>query len=346
MDLAGKNVLVTGGAGFIGSTLVRELLNDKANVIVLDNFLSGQKANLEEVQDSITILEGDIRDPALFELLIKHKIEFVFNLAAMPYIPECYDRPEDFFDINANGVLNILMACKKAGVTRLIQYSTSEVYGTGRQMPMDEHHHLYPQSTYAVAKLASDRLCFTLYHEQKIPVIILRQFNVFGPRETHPYIIPELITQLSKSNKLHLGNIGALRDFTYVKDAARAAIELIKHKSAEGQVFNSGYGEHYSIREIAEMLAKIMGHDSVQIEIEKSRLRPLDVEKLHASYFKLHKLTGWEPKVSFEDGLKKTVDWYNQNNQRWPWEKESKDTLSEKAKLFRATKHSSINYSL
>lgn len=321
MNLAGKNVLVTGGAGFIGSELVMQLIKENANVFVLDNFLSGSKENLKECEKDITLIEADIRDAKLADIFTKNDIEYVFNLAAMPYIPECYEKPAEFFAINAVGALNVMLACKKAGVERVMQYSTSEVYGSAQYVPMDESHPINPHSTYAVSKVAADRLCFTLYHEQQVPVIILRQFNVFGPRETHPYVIPEIISQLSKSNVLHLGNIEAKRDFTYVSDAARAAIELMKHKEAEGQVFNCGSGKSWSIKEIAEITAEIMDVKDLKIVVEKQRLRPLDVQILEASYFKLFRLTGWKPEVSFEEGLRKTVEWFNACGKRWPWEK-------------------------
>lgn len=315
-----RNVLVTGGAGFIGSALVRELLKEKANVVVLDNFLSGRRENLKEVLSQIKLVEGDIRDKNLEKFLKKEKIEFVFNLAALPFIPDCYDRPTEFFEVNAGGALNVMMASKKAGVERIIQYSTSEVYGTAKQIPMDEHHPTLPLSTYSVAKLAADRLCYTLHHEQEVPVVIFRQFNTFGPRETHKYIIPELISQLSNSNKLKLGNVNARRDFTFVEDSARAAIELMKHEEAVGNVYNCGFGQSWSVRELAELIAELMGVKNLEIEIETSRLRPLDVEVLQANYFKLHKLTGWHPKTKLEEGLQNTIDWFEENSKKWPWE--------------------------
>ncbi|MFC1729978.1 SDR family NAD(P)-dependent oxidoreductase [candidate division KSB1 bacterium] len=320
MVLQNKNAFVTGGAGFIGSTLVRELLKEKANVIVFDNFLSGKMKNLEEVKDKIEIIEGDIRDKKLKDVMIKNKVDFVFNLAAEPYIPHCYDRPENFFEINSNGAMNVMLSAKAAGVTRAIQYSSSEIYGTARQVPMDEFHPTIPFSTYAVSKLAADRLCFTLYHEQQIPIVILRQFNVYGPRETHPYVIPEIITQLNKGNKLKLGNVAARRDFTYVTDAAKGAIALMKCKKAEGEVVNMGYGQDWSIEEIAHIIGELMGHDKIEITTEKARFRPLDVQQLQCNYFKMHKLTGWDPIVGFKEGLQKTIDDFKNNNCKWLWE--------------------------
>jgi len=315
----GKTAIVTGGAGFIGSTLVRELVKANANVVVVDNFLSGKIEFLDDVKDSIKLEKISIMDVEFTKVLEKNDADFVFNLAAMPYIPDCYSHPKEFFEVNSLGALHVLLACKKTGVERVIQYSTSEVYGGAQRVPMDEHHPLNPMSTYAVSKVAADRICYTLHYEQDLPVIILRQFNVYGPRETHPYIIPELISQLSKSNKLNLGNVNARRDLTYVEDAARSAMALMLHKKAEGQVFNSGTGIDYSVREMAEQIAEVMGVRDLTISLDESRLRPLDVEMLQANYFKITHLTGWVPKITFKEGIKKTVDWFNENNNKWPW---------------------------
>jgi len=319
-DLRGRKVMVTGGAGFIGSTLVRELLKEGSNVIVFDLFTSGDMHNLQEIKDQIKIIKGDITDKNFRKILEKNGAEYVFNLAAEPYIPHCYNRPLRFFEVNANGALNVLFACKRAGVKRIVQYSTSEVYGSAKYVPMDEDHPTLPLSTYAVSKLATDRLCYTLYHEQNIPVVILRQFNVFGPRETQPYIIPEIISQLNKSNTLKLGNIKARRDFTYVTDAAKGAIALMKAKGTEGQVFNLGTGKDWSIKQLAEIIGKLMGHKRIIINVEKERLRPLDVSVLRSDCFKARKLTGWKPTTTLEEGLKRTIDDFKSHGNVWLWE--------------------------
>lgn len=315
-----KVVLVTGGAGFIGSSLVRELLKVGAKVIVYDNFCTGDISNLEDVKDKVKIVKGNILDPNFKNVLIDNNVEYLFHLAAEPYIPGCYDRPTHFFQVNANGTLNVMMSAKKAGVKRILYYSSSEVYGTAKYVPMDENHPTLPHSTYAASKLAADRLCFTLHHEQNLPVIILRQFNCYGPRETHPYIIPELITQLSRTNELRLGNVKARRDFTYVEDAVKGAIALMECEDAVGEVVNLGYGKSWSVEELAYKIAELMGHDSINIITEKERFRPLDVQELNCNYFKAHRLTGWEPETSLTEGLKKTIEWFEKNGKKWVWE--------------------------
>ncbi len=320
MELNGKKVMVTGGAGFIGSTLVRELLAEGAEVLVLDSFTSGDLSNLEEVADRIEVVEGDIRDRELANILRANGIQVIFNLAAEAYIPYCYDRPREFFEINADGALNVLLAAEDTVVERVLQYSSSEVYGSAMYVPMDEHHPTLPLSTYAVAKLAADRLCYTLHRERQIPVIILRQFNVYGPRETQPYVIPEIISQLARSNRLRLGNTRARRDLTYVDDAVRGAVALAKCDDALGEVVNLGTGRDWSIDELARTLGKVMGYDEIEITLDAARLRPLDVERLQCNYFKMHMLTGWKPQVELVEGLRRTVEDFQGRGHKWLWE--------------------------
>jgi len=320
-ELKGEIVLITGGAGFVGSALVRELLKEGANVVVYDNFLYGDRCNLMDVEDRVQIVNGDVLSWKIYGAIKDNKVKYVFHLAAEPYIPHCYDNPEKFFDVNVKGTMNVLMACKTFDVKRVLHFSSSEVYGTAQYTPMDEKHPTLPLSNYAVSKLAADRLCFVFHHEHGIPVLILRPFNAYGPRETQPYVIPEIISQLCRGSTVKLGNTKAKRDFTYVEDTARAAIAMIKSDIPNGEVVNVGSNKAYSIEELANLVGKLVGYNDIEMKIEDSRLRPMDVSLLQCDYSKIKKFTEWEPTVCIEDGLNRTIDWYMENGKRWTWER-------------------------
>jgi len=320
-ELKGKNVLVTGGAGFIGSSLVRKLEERKCAVTVLDNLIAGRKEHLLGTKAELVV--GDIRNAELLRYLLKkNSIEYVFHLAAEPYIPKGYEDPEVMFQVNTLGSINVMLQAYKAGVKRILHYSTSEVYGTARSLPMNEEHVTTPHSIYAVAKLAADRAAYILWKEKKIPVIILRQFNCCGPREAQPYIIPEIISQFThKGTTLTLGNIYAKRDFTFVDDASIGAIKLMETPDLEGQVINLGRGKNWSVKEIAEEIADVMKIPNWGIEIDRSRLRPYDVDELLCDITYFNKLTGGMQYTDFKEGLRQTIEWYNNNNKKWSWEK-------------------------
>lgn len=312
-----KNIAVIGGAGFIGSHVVDKLVNQGHNVLVIDNLSSGSRGNINKLAD---FKDFDITKPwgELAEILQNTWIEEVYHLAAEPYIPECYEFPDKFFQVNANGTLNVLLACKEAGIKRVLYWSSSEVYGTGKGK-MSENFPLNPQSTYAVSKLAGDRLAFTFYKEHKLPVIILRQFNTYGPRETHEYVIPEIISQLCKEKDLKLGNIKSQRDFMYVEDAAEIAIELIE-KGTPGAVYNLGSGNAYSIERLAAGIGKLMKINPT-IRIDKKKLRPYDVEYLCCDNSKIFKKIEQRPRTSIKTGLERTIIWYYGNGKKWGFEK-------------------------
>jgi len=319
-DLKGSNVLVTGGAGFIGSSLVRQLEKLNCHIIVLDNLIAGRKENLEGTKAEL--IEGDIRNQELLTYILnKNSIEYVFHLAAEPYIPKGYQNPNVMFEVNTLGTMKVLLESKKAGVKRILHYSTSEVYGTAKYLPMDENHPLLPHSIYAVSKLAADRSAFILWKEKGVPVVILRQFNCFGPRECQPYIIPEIISQfIHKGPILTLGNIDARRDFTFVDDASLGAVKLMQVPDIEGTVVNLGRGLNWSVKEIAQNIAEVLSTTNWGIQIDSNRLRPYDVDELLCNNSFFNQLTGGLEFTDFKEGLKKTIEWYRSNGARWSWE--------------------------
>ena len=235
-------------------------------------------------------------------------------MAALPFIPDSFYYPANFFNVNTIGSVNLLWkSIQSNSVKRFIQISTSEVYGSAQQVPMDENHITAPHSTYAVSKLAGDRAAFTLYKENGFPVVIIRPFNSYGPNYTQPYIIPEIMNQLLNGNKeLMLGNINASRDFTFVSDTANGIIRSLSSKKAVGEIINLGSGNEISIRELAFKIAKI-AKIKIKIKYDEGRERPYDVNRLICNNKKAKKLLGWKTRTTMDQGLKKIFQWATKN---------------------------------
>jgi dTDP-glucose 4,6-dehydratase len=303
-----KKFLVTGGSGFIGNEVVRQLLEKGAVVTILDNFSSGKKNYLSS-HKNLKIVRGSIENEGIVAKSVKDQ-EVVINLAALPFIPDSYDHPLEFFKVNTLGSVNaIVQSIKSKSVSSFVQISSSEVYGSAQYIPMDENHPTLPHSTYAVSKLAADRAAFSLHKEHGFPIVIIRPFNSYGPRFTQPYIIPEIIKQISNnSSTLKLGNVKATRDFTFVSDTADAIIRASSEKKAVGEVINIGSGSDVAILELAKKIIRLSKR-KITIRYDEDRERPYDVNKLVCNNNKAKKILGWQPKVSLEDGLKKTLDW-------------------------------------
>ena len=312
-DFQDRRILVTGGAGFIGSEVVTQLIKKNAMVTVLDNFSSGKKQYLPKKSKKLKIIKGDIKNEKIVKKAVKNQ-EVVIHLAALPFIPDSYYYPAEFFNVNTIGSVNLLWKSIISNTSqRFIHISTSEVYGTAQFIPMDENHPTAPHSTYAVSKLAGDRVAFTLHKENGFPVVIIRPFNSYGPRYTEPYIIPEILSQVLNGNKqLTLGNIEATRDFTYVSDTADAIIRSIDAKKAIGEIVNVGSGYETSIRDLAFKIAKI-AKKKIKIKYDESRERPYDVNRLCCNNKKAKNLLGWKPKISINSGLRKTFNWATKN---------------------------------
>lgn len=313
-NIKNTNVCVIGGAGFLGSHLVDHLIEDrKCNVLVLDNLITGLK---EHLNPKSTFIWFDIRDDEneLAKIFKKYNIEYVFNYAAEPYIPECFERPMHFFDINATSVLRVLNACQISNIKGLLQVSSAEIYGemVGK---ITEEDLVVPHSTYGVSKVAADGLVQVRWREGNVPAIAMRQFNCVGERETHAYVIPEIISQLSISNDINLGN-NSFRDFQYAGDAVRMAVELLE-KGKFGEVYNMGSEDGIKIYDLAKLIGKLMGHDEVKINIDQSRVRPWEIWHLQSDNTKLYSVIGNKTPTTLETSLKKTIDYFHKNGNKW-----------------------------
>jgi len=307
-EIMDKNILVTGGCGFIGSEVVKQLSKLGANITIIDNLSSGKKEYIEGVPNTELVV-GELSDLEQLKKLVKNK-DYVIHLAALPFIPDSYYYPMKFFDVNVNATIGLVLeTIKEKKIKRFVHISSSEVYGSAKIIPMDEEHQTTPQSTYAVSKLAGERVVYTMHKEHNLPAVIIRPFNSFGPNITQPYIIPEIINQLTNNDtEIKLGNIKSKRDLTYVADTARAIILALVADNVIGETINVGHQKAPSIEELVDSISKIMKKDVI-IKIDKSRLRPFDVQTLVCDNNKAKKLLNWSPEFTIEEGLKKTVEW-------------------------------------
>lgn len=311
--LKGKKILVTGGAGFIGSEVVRQLSSRESRILVFDNFSSGRKKYVQNLPN-VKLVKGDISKKPQVQKITKD-VDYILNLAALPFIPDSFFYPDEFFKVNTIGTINLVMASMKSKrLKRFVHISSSEIYGSAKKIPMSEDHPTLPHSTYATSKLAGERAVYTLHKEHGFPAIIIRPFNSYGPRITQPYIIPEIITQFMKGSlSIKLGNVKSTRDFTYVSDTARAIIYSLTSKNSLGETINVGSGNSIKIKDLAALIAKIM-NKKFSIKIDKKRLRPYDVENLICDNTKARRLLKWKPLVSIEEGLTNTINWMKANH--------------------------------
>lgn len=311
---AGRRVLVTGGEGFIGSHLVERLVHEGADVTALVYYNSfGRRGWLDtveaEVRDAVSILPGDVRDSRRVDEGVEGS-EVVFHLAALIGIPYSYHAAESYVQTNVTGTFHVAEACRRHGA-RLIHTSTSEVYGTAVRVPIDEEHPLQPQSPYSASKIGADMMALSYWHAHEVPVAVVRPFNTYGPRQSTRAVIPTILSQLQAgATEIRLGAVSPKRDFNYVTDTAAGFLALADCDEALGRATNIGSGREISIGELVDLLCEITGR-SAEVVTDEARLRPegSEVDRLLCDYSVAKRISGWEPEVSLEDGLRRTSEW-------------------------------------
>lgn len=315
-----ERILVTGADGFIGSHLCEALIRAGYAVRAFVQYNSFNSwgwldESPEEVRNALEVFAGDIRDPHGVAAAMCN-CQVVAHLAALIAIPFSYHSPDTYVDTNVRGTVNLLQAARNTGVQRFIHTSTSEVYGTARYVPIDEEHPLQGQSPYSASKIAADQMALAFYRSFDLPVVVVRPFNTYGPRQSARAVIPTVITQiLSGRRKIKLGALTPTRDFNFIADTVEGFFSAIRTKTALGEVVNIGSGYEISIGDLVATIAEVIGRD-VEIETDSQRIRPekSEVERLLAANQKAFALFGWKPAYAGMGGLRRglvnTVDWF------------------------------------
>ena len=324
MQQVSKKILITGADGFIGSHLTEALVCQGYDIrafVMYNSFGSWGWLDhcAPETRGRFEIFAGDIRDPHGVREAMRG-CDAVLHLAALIAIPYSYHSPDTYVDTNIKGTLNVLQAARDLGVKRVIHTSTSEVYGTARFVPITEEHPLQGQSPYSATKIAADQLAYSFYASFDLPVVILRPFNTYGPRQSARAVIPTIITQIANGQRqIKLGAVSPTRDFNYVQDTVAGFIAALNCDQGLGEVVNLGSNFEISVGHTAQLIAEVM---NVEIELitDEVRLRPKnsEVERLWAANAKAKRLLNWQPnyggREGFKRGLVETVEWFCQSN--------------------------------
>jgi NAD dependent epimerase/dehydratase len=309
----GKKVVVTGAGGFIGSHLVEALVTAGASVTAVVRYNSGSLiGNLafldQSVRDNLRVASGNIEDSDFMYRTIERQ-EIVLHLGALIAIPYSYEAPRSYVRANIEGTLNVLEAARRYDVARVVHTSTSEVYGTALRVPIDETHPLQGQSPYSASKIAADKLAESYYRSFQTPVMTLRPFNTFGPRQSARAFIPTIISQALSSDVIRLGSLTPERDMTFVSDTVAGFMAAALTPGIEGMTINLGTGDTHSVGWFAERLLNLMGIAKPIVQ-EERRMRPelSEVLKLVSDNALARNKINWSPKVALEDGLRMTIE--------------------------------------
>lgn len=315
-----NKILVTGADGFIGSHLTEELVKSGYDIrafVMYNSFNSwGWLDSVsDEIKGKFEVFAGDIRDPNGVRRAMQD-CSAVLHLAALIAIPYSYHSPDTYIDTNIKGTLNVVQAARDLGISKVVCTSTSEVYGTARFVPMTEEHPLQGQSPYSASKIGADQIAMSFYKSFNTPVVLLRPFNTYGPRQSARAIIPTVITQIANGNKtIKIGATNPTRDFNYVSDTVKGFISALNSDKAIGEVINIGSSFEISIGQTVQLIAEIM-QANIKIQTDEARLRPQksEVERLFADNHKAKLLLNWTPEYGgnegFKRGLTETINWF------------------------------------
>jgi len=320
MNWTSKKVLVTGAGGFIGSHLTERLVELGANTRAFVRYSStGSWGWLDQspLKNEFEVVLGDIRDQDTVANALKD-VEVVFHLAALIAIPYSYHAPLSYVRTNVEGTLNVLQGAQRMGTAVVVHTSTSEVYGTARTVPIDENHPLQGQSPYSATKIGADKIAESFYLSFGLPVVTIRPFNTFGPRQSARAVIPTIVTQALNGAEVRLGSLEPTRDLNFVADTVEGFIKAAETPKAIGEVINLGTGREISIGDLASLILKLMNRD-LPVSLESIRVRPenSEVDRLCADSRKGQSILGWTPKYSLEEGLTATIEWIRENSERY-----------------------------